>query len=404
MKLILSLVGMAAVWGFTLPATAEDWPQWRGPDRNGIGREPGWFKGWSASGPKQLWKARVGAGFSSVVVADGKLVTLGHAEKQERIQCLDAATGRELWNHAYPDTFVPQYYEGGSSGTPVIADGRVYALGNMGDLTCLTLADGKVVWHHNLVKDLGLKVPDWGFAGAPLVENGLVIVNAGGAGAAYDAATGKPVWQSNKDAAGYAAPTPFTSGGKRAVAIFGGRELTAVDPASGAKLWSTRWKTQYDVNAADPIFSGSRVFLSSGYGTGAGLFDFSSGEPVSVWKRKEIETQFSSAVLIDGHLYAVSGNTGGKGQLMCVSFATGETKWSSPVGKMGSLIAADGHLIVLTEQGELRIVAAEPAAYRELARAQVIGGKNWTSPVLAKGRIYCRNSKGELVCLEATRQ
>jgi outer membrane protein assembly factor BamB len=380
-------------------ALAEDWPRWRGPELNGISREKDWFHTWPAAGPKQAWRANVGAGFSSVTVADGRLFTIGHGAGQETIYALDANTGKELWKQGYPNTFRAKYYEGGSSSTPVVDGQHVYSVGNMGDALCFEAASGKIVWKKNLQKELKLKVPTWGFAGSPLVENSLVFLNLGTAGLALNKATGQVVWQTGPKDSGYATPTPFDHAGKRAIAFFTASGLVSADPLTGRQLWRLPWNTSYDVNAADPIFSGGEVFLASGYGTGGGLTQIGAAKPA--WLNKKYQLHFNSLVLVEGFLYGVIGQDGGACSLACIDFKTGVLKWAEKTTGLGSVTAADGKLIFLNSRGELAIVEAGLTGYKSLAKAQVLGGKCWTTPVLANGKIYCRNSKGDLVCIDS---
>jgi outer membrane protein assembly factor BamB len=181
--------------------------------------------------------------------------------------------------------------------------------------------------------------------------------------------------------------------------VFGSNTLAAVEIRGGKVFWEYPWKTEYDINAADPIVSGDKMFVSSGYRKGGALLKLND-EPTVIWKSQNMHNQLNSSVLIGGHLYGISGQSGHGADLRCVEFQTGDVKWKEPSPGFGALMAADGKLIVLGEKGELIIAEATPEKFHALARAQVLGGKCWTTPVLSNGRIYCRNVHGTLVCVD----
>ena len=388
-------------------ASATDWPQWRGPENNGITRETH-FSIQAIATPKVLWKANVGAGYSAVAVAGGRAFTAGWADGKDHIRCLDAATGKELWTHSYASPKFDKFHPGGTGSTPTIHDGRVYYASKQGDLFCLDAGSGKVQWHKVLTRDLGASVPTWGFSGSPIVEGQAVIVDAGVI-AAFDRRSGKEIWRSEAMPAGYSTPVAFDHDGRRLVAAFTGETLVVLNAADGKIIARFPWKTQYDVNAATPIVSGDRIFISSGYGRGAALLRLNGSTLEKVWENTEMKNQMNPSVLIDGLLYGFDGNTRQpQARLACVEFDTGKARWGQPGLGAGALIAAvpkdspgDAHLIAMSERGELVLVAADPSGYKELARSQVLGGTCWTVPVVSNGRIYCRNDRGDLVCLDA---
>lgn len=395
-------LGMAMGVATTL---AGDWPRYRGLNHDGISTEKNWLGAWPGGQPKRLWKATVGIGFSSVTVADGRLYTVGSdgVKKggKDTIYCLDAVTGKELWTRSYPQDLDPKYYEGGPGATPTVFEGRVYMLGRHGLVHCLDAATGAVVWSRDVVKELGIKLPEWGFNGSVHIEGNLAVLNVGSFGAALDRGTGKEVWVSGKDEAGYGTPVAFDWKGRRALAVFAAKHVVAIEPVTGKELWRAPWKTEYDVNASDPVIRGNRMFLSSGYGTGGAVFDISGAVPKQLWFNKEIRAHMASSVVIGGHVYGVDGQGGDKGsQLKCLDLETGAVKWTSPKSETGNLAAVDGKLLWLTGGGELVVVEAKPDSYQEVVRAQVNGGKHWTPPVLANGRVYVRNAKGEVVCVD----
>lgn len=394
MKLTICLVGLA----FTAAvATAADWPNYRGPDHNGISTETGWTTDWPADGPKVLWKAKVGMGFSAIVVANGRAYTQGNTRDVDTIFCFDANNGTSVWKHSYAAPLDPKYYEGGTSATPTVDGDRVYTVSKRGLIHCLNAADGSVVWATNLMTGLNAKMPTWGFAGSVLIEGDLAILNFGAAGTALDKKTGKVVWTSGSDESGYSTPVPVDIKGDRAVLLALKEDVAAVKIKDGKELWRFPWKTQYDVNAADPMLVGNKVFASSGYNHGGGVFDVSAQPPKEIWNNKNMRNQFATSVLFQGHLYGVDDN-----QLRCVDFETGEVKWTDKVSGKGSLILADGKLIVLSERGELLVVNPSPEGFKPLARAQVVGGKCWSAPTLANGKIYVRTGPGDVVCVDVS--
>jgi outer membrane protein assembly factor BamB len=382
------------------PAAAGDWPHWRGPDRTGISSESGWSAQWPASGPKVAWKAQVGLGFSSFVVSGGRAVTMGHADEKDTVFCFAADTGKELWKHSYPAELGDKYFDGGTTGTPTIDGERVYSLSRWGDAFCFNLSDGKVVWSKNVEKETGARIPDWGFTGAPLVLGDRLILNVGDAGLALDQKTGAIVWKSDPKSAGYSTPLPLKSGDAPLAVLGSGQSYVAVDLRDGKEAWRIRWLTQYGVNAADPIVEGDRIFLSTGYGKGAALFKLGGAQPEQLWKSKALRTQLNAAVLYQGHLYGVDGDTTDKASLKCLELATGTEKWAHAGFGSGGIIVADGKIIGLSGSGELMVAPVSAAEFKPTSRAQVLGGKCWTAPVLAGGRIYCRNSRGDVVCVD----
>jgi outer membrane protein assembly factor BamB len=373
-------------------ARAADWPHWRGPNRDGISAETRLLSQWPVSGPRRVWSVQVGDGYSSAAVAGGKLYTIGNRGNRDTVYCFNAATGAPMWNYAYPCTGADP---SGPRTTPAVAGNFVYTLSLEGLALCLNATTGKVVWQRNLGRETNAQRPQWGFSGSPLVESNLVIYNLGTAGTALDRATGRPAWSSGAGAAGYATPVSYTLGNQHGVAIFAASGIVGVNPANGRRYWDFPWQTSYDVNAADPIFTGDTVFISSNYGKGCALLRVGQGRPSLVWQNRNMKNHFNSCVLLNGALYGNDENT-----LKCIDLKTGAERWQSRGMGKGGLIAADGKQIVLTERGELVLAAATADKYRELARTQVLRGTCWTQPALANGLLYCRSHEGELVCLD----
>lgn len=348
-----------------------------------------------------MWKASVGIGFSSISVAQGRAFTLGYGNSNDTVFCFDAASGRQLWKHSYPSSLDDNYYEGGPATTPTVDGTRVFTLGKRGNLLCLEAASGRLVWERNLVDQIPVAKPEWGFSGSPVVVGDLLVVNAGRSGVALNKSTGATVWSSGTNAAGYATPVVYHTGADRSLALFTGEGLVGVRASDGHELWRHPWVEEFGINAVDPILpTADRAFLTS-YRLGGALLKMGEGSVTEVWTNKNLAVGFSSCVLIEGHLYGVHGTADGpEKEVRCIELSTGALKWKQEKFGLGSLTAASGKLILLSDRGELIIAEASSDRFKPLARAQVLGGKCWTVPVLANGRIYCRNAKGTLVCLD----
>lgn len=380
---------------------ADDWPCWRGPNHNGISNEKNWRDQWPKDGPAQLWKAKVGIGFSSVVVSNKHLLTIGHSAGQDTVYCLNAETGKQIWSHSWKSRLGANLFEGGPVSTPTIEKDLVYVQGRWGEVFCFDLKSGKQKWTTNLAKETEVPVPTWGFSGSPLVLDDLLLLNAGESGIALDRMTGKVKWTSEKEEAGYSSPVPLKQNGKQLAIFSSTRAYFAVDVQTGKIVWQQLWITRYGINAADPIVEGENFFLSTGYGKGATVLKLGKEKPTQVWRdRKAMRNQLNSSVLIDGYVYGIDGDTGKPTTtLRCIDMKTGKLAWSFKGVGGGSLMAADGKLIVLSASGELMVGKASPKGFTPTARAKVLQGKCWTVPVLANGQIYCRNASGDLVCL-----
>ncbi len=391
---------LGLLWWVSLTARAEDWPNFRGPGHNGVSAEKGWRSEWSGA-PLVAWRAQVGLGFSSVVVAKGRAATAGHADGKDTVFCFDAVTGKQLWKHSYPAELGDKFFDGGTTGTPTFDGERLFWLSRWGDLFCFDAGTGKVVWEKNIQQETEAPVPMWGFTGAPLVHENLLVLNVGEAGVGLDKADGKIVWKSAMKDAGYSTPLPVRRDGKWLGLIGNATGYLAVDLRTGREAWRFRWVTQYGVNAADPVVSGDRLFISSGYSKGGALLKLGADEAEQLWKTKALRTQLNAAVLFDGHLYGVDGDTTEKGALKCLEFSTGTERWSAPGFGSGGVMVAGGRLIALSGDGELMIAPAVPGGFTPTARARVLGPQCWTAPVLANGIIYCRNSRGEITAIDA---
>ncbi len=394
-----------------LGASADDWPYWRGLHQDGISRETGLLKTWPAEGPRVLWKQAVPGGYSSFAVAQGRLYTMSEDRKEEIVLCLDATSGKQVWEYRYPADYdlhpgLDQRFKSGPRSTPVVDAGHVYALGTTGVLNCLEAKTGRVVWTQDLLKLGERPIPEFGYSNSPFIAGDRLFVQPGGTKgnslAALDKRTGKVLWKGQDDPIGYATPILIEAQGQAQVVYFTAAGIVAVRPADGQPLWRFPWKTNYDLNVATPIYAGGQLFLSSNYGRGAAMLRLKPEGPVGaeeVYRTANMQNHFSTSVLYRDHLYGFSND-----RLRCVEWATGEIKWDQRGLGRGSLLLADGHLFALGDKGDLVLAEATPAAYVEKGRFRALPQSPcWTGPVLANGRLYVRNET-EIVALDVGRR
>jgi outer membrane protein assembly factor BamB len=394
-----------------------DWPQWNGPNRNGVSPEKGLAKQWPQGGPKLLWTFdKAGNGYGAPAVVGDKAYLMGARGNDEFLIALDN-TGKELWALKIGPVwdFDGNSWSRGPNGTPSVDGDLVFAVGSQGILVCAD-TKGKEVWRVPLAKDLNAQVtkmgggPDkmgWGYSWSPLVDGDKLIILPGGPDglfAALDKKTGKVLWRSKDSAldAAYASPVAAEIGGVKQYITVVQEGLVAVD-TNGTLLWTAKPKRKYgDMVVDTPIVQGSMVFVTA---TKANSEVFKvTKEPQGFavkteWSNKDLPNFHGGVVLVDGHLYGAEEGRGWK----CLDFATGAEKWSAKPGAVGagSLIAADGLLYLLSEDGEAGLIEASPAGYKELGRfklpqASAIrkpSGKTWTHPVLADGKLYLRDQE-----------
>jgi outer membrane protein assembly factor BamB len=388
------------------------WSQWRGPQRDGVSAETGWRKDW-AEAPRKLWSAQVGAGMSSPVVADGRLIAQGNdGSGNDHIVALDAATGAELWRFSLPcktDAHEMPIVPNGPGATPTIFGGHVFALTREGDLVVLDTATGQLAWRKNLVTDLGGKRPVYGYTQSPLVADGRLFLDIGaeaektGSTVALDAATGEVKWRAGTGEAGYSSARIFERDGQRFVAMFKGEALDVFDPADGRVVWSFRTTARDYTNALTPVFVGHRILVSNTGDPFAKLLDWDLGTTPNVraaWQNQQFALLFNNAILRDGALFAFNEKRRGHVEFTCVDAATGENRWVSDTVPTGTFILADDHWLFLTREGEVVVAPVSAAELKPSARFQALAGKCYTTPTLANGRLYVRNNTGELAAFE----
>lgn len=379
----------------SLPAS--DWPHWRGPTFDGKSTEnvPAALP---ASLPL-LWKTNVGTGFATVSVLGRRVLTIGNRDNVDTVHCLDAETGRVLWQHSYPCELDARYYEGGPSATPTIHDGSVYTLSKRGHVFRLDLATGRVIWRRDLVADHDFKLPEWGFASSPFIDGAQVLLNVGRGGIALAKDTGATLWMGSTETAGYATVVRLPGDPADAThLLFSARALVGFEAATGRQFWELPVRSPREINAADPIVRGNRVLVSSSLGTKLLALE-GAAAPRLLWEQKDLKWYFNAGVVVGEHVYSVNGTTHRPTELTCTEWATGKTVWSEPRHGSGALMAA-GDTIILFDLGILTLFDASPAGFQPRLQQKLLDGTCWTVPVLANGRIYCRNADGDLVCVD----
>jgi outer membrane protein assembly factor BamB len=451
-SLTSAAVGFVCLGGW---ASADDWPQWRGPSRDGVWREAGILDRFPAKGLPVKWRTPIGPGFSGPAVAGGRVFVTDLAADEnaaadvktewnyrdklsgrERVLCLDERTGQVLWKYDYPCAYSIAYGSGPRA-TPTIQGDRVYTLGAMGDLCCFDAATGKVVWKKNFVRDYGAQVPLYGFAGAPLVDGDRLITTVGGtdqAVVALDRHTGRELWKAlSSNEPGYCAPLSHSIGGKQQLVIWLPEALVGLEPESGKLLWSVHHPVTAGMAISTPAIEGSRLAVSSQY-EGAMMLEFKTGNdqpavawkasagsaPERQWKKAGFNTTLSTVLPSENHVYGVSLY----GETCCLDGDTGQRIWTtleptsggdSPHDRWSTLFMTphDKEVFIFNEKGDLILARLTPAGYDELSRAHIIdadmlssgnGGRKvvWSHPAYASRCIYARNNH-EIVCVSLAR-
>jgi outer membrane protein assembly factor BamB len=444
-----------------LSALADDWPQWHGPQRDGIWRETGIIDHFPAGGPPVPWRVPIGSGYAGPAVArnhvyladrvlpDGAKLPAnpfarGELPGTERILCLDDSTGRVAWKHEY-DCPYRISYPSGPRATPLIADGKVYALGAMGDLLCLNTETGKVIWSKNFVRDYGSVVPLWGFAAHPLLDGERLICLAGGDGCevvALNKDTGAEIWKSlSSSRIGYCPPSIINVGKTRQLIIWDPEAIHSLDPVTGKEHWSVPFPVKAELSIPTPQLDADRLFVTSFY-NGSIMLKLDADKPAAtvVWKSKSqsempdktdtLHSIMPTPIVRDGHIYGVCSY----GQFRCLEAATGKRVWESmvPTRKRidGQMVPSDPkptgplerwenafivphgkHYVLFNEHGDLIFADLSPAGYTEIDRAHIIDPDDpqpgrpvvWTHPAFAHKNVYVRSNK-ELVCVSLAQQ
>jgi outer membrane protein assembly factor BamB len=422
------------------PVPADDWPQWFGPQRDSVWRETGIVEKFPADGPPILWRTPIGAGYSGPAVAKGRVYVMdrqlapgisnpanafqrGEIPGSERILCLDATTGKILWQHAYDCPYTVSYAAGPRC-TPLVGDGRVYTLGAEGNLSCLDATDGHPLWEHDFKKEFGARTPVWGFAGHPLLDGQKLICLAGGAGhvtVAFDKDTGKELWHAlSAQEPGYCPPTLINAGGARQVIIWDPESVNALDPETGKVLWSQPWAIRSGLSLAQPRQAGDSLFLTAFY-NGSHLFHLDAAQPGAslVWQSDrpsekntdKLHSIISTPFIENGYIYGVCSY----GQLRCLKLESGERLWETLAATTADgketrwanafLIKQGNRFFLANEKGDLIIARLTPQGYEEISRTHLLDPTNhdpgravvWSHPAFANRCVYARNDR-EIVC------
>lgn len=384
-----------------------DWPQWRGPNRDGVSSETGLLAVWPADGPPRSWEAKVGHGFASVIVARGRVFTIFQDGDSEAIAAWNADTGKEIWRFRYPCQYTNRYGNGPRS-TPCIDGDLLYAVGATGKMHCLKAftdePKGKLVWSKNLLDEFGAAEPKWGVAFSPLVDEDRVFIMPGGPDGnglgALDKRTGAILWKKHDDLASYSSPVAADIHGQPQIIFLTGSRLIGVRPESGEQLWDFPWPIENECNIATPIVVGDYVFISSYYGRGCALLEIAktgdAWQANLVYKNKRMRNHIASCVRHKDHLFGFDDST-----LKCMNFRTGAVTWEERGFDKGSVLLAGDQLIVYGANGVLALAEANPKDYVEKARFQFSaqGGSCWSVPIIAAGRLYVRDQE-KLVCFD----
>lgn len=369
-----------------------DWPCWRGAEHDGVSAEADF-----AVEGRELWRGEVGVGYAVSVVVDGRLYTAGHdlAAEQDVFRCLDARTGERIWSHAISASLRNNLHEGGVLNTPSVADGVVYFTQRDGRAFCFDAAQGELVWERNYAEELGIEVPMHGFSSSPLVDGEQLVLCFGEHVLGVDPADGAVRWRNEpRTVGGHSNPMPFEFEGRPLLAVFFMTGLGVLDRTDGTQLAFHEFGSSNGLNAATPIVLGDRIFISAAYGLGSRMLRFDGSELELLWASRRMRNKVQTCVAWDGHLYGFD-----EGMLKCLSIEDGEERWRQRGLGSGSLSLAGGRLLVTSARGELLVLEATPESYRELSRSPVFeGGVCWTAPTIVDGRIYVRNSTGQLVC------
>lgn len=388
---------VASAIALNAQSASVDWPQWRGPDRNGLSKETGLLAQWPRSGPPVAWSATMlGAGYGSLAVQGDRVYVQGMRNRQSVVSALNRADGKLVWVRILGAAGDNDRGPGPRS-TPTVDGDRVYALSETGDLASLRVADGSVIWQRNILRDFRGDNPYWLLSESPLIDGNLVIVTPGGRGAgvvALDKMSGKTVWASKElsDGAGYSSPIVADVGGVRTIMAFTAEAGVGVRANDGKLMWRNSSAANGTANIATPVYSDGKVFFTSSYGTGAALLGLkAAGNEVraqEIYFTRDMKNHHGGVVLVNGHIYGYNDSI-----LTCLEFNSGKMLWRDrSVGK-GAVTYADGHLYILSENNVVGLVEATPAAYREKGRFSIAdqGLPSWAHPVVSGGRLYIRN-------------
>jgi outer membrane protein assembly factor BamB len=396
------------------PVASFDWPQWRGPNRDGISTETGLLKRWPDGGPRELWRTQgLGQGYASVAIANGKIFSLGRLKRQTHIVAMDVAGGKVLWT-------VPVGSGDKPNSTPTVDGDLVYGLSRGGDLLCADVNTGEAVWKKSFTKDFGGKMMSgWGYSESPLIDGDKLVCSPGARDAiiaALDKRTGKTIWKTpmtnagsrGGDGAAYSSIVVGQGGGVRQYVQLVGRGVIGVDASKGRLLWGYNRIANGTANVPTPLIKGDFVFCSTGYGTGSALLRLSgrrgqiNAQEVYFKSGNELQNHHGGMILLGDHVYMGHGHN--NGHPVCVNLRTGKDAWRpgrGPGTGSAAITCADGHLYFRYQNGVMALIEATPDSYK-LKGSFKIGinnGESWAHPVISNGRLYLRD-QDEMICYD----
>ncbi len=384
-----------------LETVTGSFPQFLGPDRNGVLVGPKLESDWKSQPPRLLWRKPVGAAWSGFAVQGAIAITQEQLGEEESVVAYETTTGRTLWTHRDRAHYHTVIAGEGPRATPTISGDRVFTQGATGLLNCLDLKSGRLLWSHDIVRENHAKLDGWGFAGSPLAMGEKVIVNPGGPDGhslvAYHRDTGARIWSAGNDVAGYSSPILVSLAGAAQILIFNQGALFAHEPERGKILWRYPWPTNHPHVTLPLIVASNQVLVATGYGNGAELLQIDPGPnatmtPRRVWKSNRLKPKFANLIRRDGFVYGLD-----DGIFVCVEIATGQLRWKEGRYGHGQILLVDQLLLIMAESGDLVLFEPRPDTPRELARFPVLTGKTWNPPALAGDLLLMRNDR-EAAC------
>ncbi len=430
---VIQVAAAAQVPDLGTRRNGEDWPRFLGPEGDGKSSETGILKVWPPFGPRLIWDVPVGEGYSMVSISQGRAFLFDRTGDRARLRCLQSETGKELWRTEYDVEYSDYYnFSGGPRSSPVVEEDRVYTLGVEGRLRCHSVMDGSLVWEVDTAETFGVVQNFFGVGTTPVVEGELLIVMVGGSPpgsprvhsgkvqgngsglVAFDKRTGQIRYSTSDELASYSTPRLTTIEGRRWGFLFARGGLIGFEPSSGEVEFTFPWRASRleSVNAATPVVVGKSVFITESYGPGGALVELGSGGFELIWKDpprrgQSMASHWTTPIFHEGYLYGCSGRSSGSSEVRCIEYRTGKVAWSYRGFFWSTLIYADGHLIVLGEDGRLHLVEANPREFRLKASVTLKDSRNrpllkkpaWNPPALSHGLLYVRG-RDRLVCLE----
>ncbi len=374
---------------------AANWPQWRGLEQSATADPADWNPSKLKEKPVIKWRAAVGDGYSAISAADGMLFTMGNTEGNDHVIALETRTGKELWRHTYPCN--AGKFRGPRS-TPAYIGGSLFTLSREGLLIKFNADDGRIIWTKHL-SDFGAQAPKWGYAASPIVYDNKLYINVCRSGICLDLRSGDPLWISPSEPTGYASTVPFEVDKGSRLLAFGADQIHVSDAATGQVLHSLPWKTSYNVNAADPLMVRGGFIISSGYGKGSAFIQLTRRGLETQWENKALAAHTDTPLYINGIVVGVTGKAQ-QGPLIAIDPTTGKELWRFD-SKGGTVIGAGDDIIFLEANRKIHVATASRNGFSpRITHLLPLDGEIWTKATLSDGRLYCRTTKGDLICID----